>query len=433
MAVHHETCGSEAGFSVANAWSRRGSKYCGEKELRAKWRSFDGHKGALVSAGTIVRLLEKGGRDWLEICDAAEPGFERFDDVSSADVEPTKTGNPNPLRAYSLRGQSAALRRQVVEEVYVMQDLALRGQGTVIYAPPNTGKTLINLRLVIDSIVAGRIDPETLFYANLDDNLSGLVQKLEIAEKYGFHMIADGYQGFSGTSFLSILWKVINREQAHGSILVCDTAKQVANLMDKSLTAEFGGVIRKFVLQGGTAILLAHTNKVLGPDGWPVYGGVADLVQDTDASYLMRAIDEPGAIERKVEFRKIKTRGDNAQTGMFGYRIGRGLAYEDLLSSVRRIDDDEISQLSTDLVQRNDEQVIAAVREAITGGHKTRMGIERQVRGRTGVTRAKVLEVLDRCAVDGPGQAWTVARVAHGAMEYHLLTRDPGACEDEFD
>ena len=41
---------SDAGFQVWDDWSRRGSKYCGEREIQNKWKSF---KGSGVGIGTL--------------------------------------------------------------------------------------------------------------------------------------------------------------------------------------------------------------------------------------------------------------------------------------------------------------------------------------------------------------------------------------------
>src|SRR5687767_2593098 len=75
-AVHHETGGSDEGFALVNEWSRRGTKYCGEPELRTKWRSFADYAGRPVTIRTLRALLSKQGDDWVEVCAAAEPDFE---------------------------------------------------------------------------------------------------------------------------------------------------------------------------------------------------------------------------------------------------------------------------------------------------------------------------------------------------------------------
>jgi len=62
--------------------------------------------------------------------------------------------------------------------------LAIFGQSTIFYAKPNAGKTLMVIYLLKESIKAGKINGEDVFYINADDTYRGLVQKLMIAEKY---------------------------------------------------------------------------------------------------------------------------------------------------------------------------------------------------------------------------------------------------------
>ena len=75
-AVHYETGGSEDGFALISNWSRRGTRYRGELELRTTWRSFKEYAGRPVTIRTVRALLNKQGDDWIEICAAAEPDFE---------------------------------------------------------------------------------------------------------------------------------------------------------------------------------------------------------------------------------------------------------------------------------------------------------------------------------------------------------------------
>jgi hypothetical protein len=48
MAIHHETGGSEEGFTIFNSWSSKGHKYSGEDEIRTKWDSFKSYTGTPV-------------------------------------------------------------------------------------------------------------------------------------------------------------------------------------------------------------------------------------------------------------------------------------------------------------------------------------------------------------------------------------------------
>ena len=75
-AVRHETGGSDEGFTLVNEWSARGRKYCGEHDLRTKWRSFEGYSGKPVTEGTLRSMLQKQGDDLIELVAATGPQFE---------------------------------------------------------------------------------------------------------------------------------------------------------------------------------------------------------------------------------------------------------------------------------------------------------------------------------------------------------------------
>ena len=96
--------------------------------------------------------------------------------------------NSNPLDKFSLRGMSEKISKDVMEAVFVLHGIALLGQLTALYAPPNTGKTLFTLYLLVQNIKNGLIDPSKVYYLNMDDTINGLLEKLIIAEKNGFHI-----------------------------------------------------------------------------------------------------------------------------------------------------------------------------------------------------------------------------------------------------
>ena len=75
----------------------------------------------------------------------------------------------NALDQYSLRGHSQELEKSIVDKVYVLKPLALKGQSTAIFARPNVGKTVITVAQLIEAIVSGRIDPDRTYYFNVDD------------------------------------------------------------------------------------------------------------------------------------------------------------------------------------------------------------------------------------------------------------------------
>jgi hypothetical protein len=109
---------------------------------------------------------------------------------------PPETKKPFSLAQFSLYGQTAAMKEKMLNDVFVLKDLALLGQSTVFYAEFNTGKTLLTLYLLCQAIDSGEIKGQDVFYINADDTYAGLVTKNTIAEQYGIQMIAPNQNGF---------------------------------------------------------------------------------------------------------------------------------------------------------------------------------------------------------------------------------------------
>lgn len=59
MGIYHESGGSEEGFEIANDWSSQGQKYNGEREIRAKWRSFKLQLKRPITIGTLISMVNK--------------------------------------------------------------------------------------------------------------------------------------------------------------------------------------------------------------------------------------------------------------------------------------------------------------------------------------------------------------------------------------
>ena len=459
-AIHHATDGSEDGFALANEWSSRGDKYCGESELRAKWRSLSGYSGTPITVGTIKKMLQAQGDDWMEICAAVGPQFEvcEYEIVEATPSKPPESSSstvletappddevcdaPEPaeretaepeievtpeliLTAYSITGHLKQLKKDLVEQKYILEGIALLGQATVLYAAPNTGKTLLVLWLLTQAIKRGWVDPSKVFYINCDDSLHGLLTKAEIALAHGFHMVADGYQGFEIKELRAILLDVIDRRQARGVVLVLDTLKKFTDLMDKRTSTKFMKLMRTFVLHGGTVIMLAHANKKPGPDGKPIYSGVADILDDADCGYILWVSSEAGAAERVVEFEMKKRRGNVLSQVTYAYSGADGLPYEQLLDSVRRVDADEAVKLHVAGLVQADAPLIEAAKACIREGIVKRMELFAAIARRTNCGRRKAQELLDKYTGSDPlTNLWTFDVQARGAKVYRLLDPD---------
>ena len=165
------------------------------------------------------------------------------------------------LHDLSIVGSLAEMKAQMLADVFVLDGIALLGQLTAIYAKPNAGKTLTTIYMLKESIKAGRIKGEDVFYINADDSGNGLVAKGYIAKQYGFDMLAPSYNGFKSDDLVKYLKQMIVDDTARGKIIILDTLKKFTDLMHKTKGTEFMKVAREFTLKGGTMIMLAHANK----------------------------------------------------------------------------------------------------------------------------------------------------------------------------
>lgn len=346
----------------------------------------------------------------------------------SAASQPNADGaaRPSPLERFSLAGMSLELEQQATEQVAVLGSLALQGQATVFYAAPNSGKTLISVSLLIEGIAAGRISPGLVFYVNCDDSSKGLADKVRIADEYGFHMLADGYQDFAAPRLVNLMDAMATSNRARGHIVILDTVKKFADLMDKKLSSQFTAVMRRFVLAGGTVIGLAHTNKNLR-EGKPVYGGTSDLVDDFDCAYTIAPLQGDAASEEKaVVFENLKRRGDVAQRVAFAFLVKSGISYDELLASVRVIDDLELVPMMRATELTSDAEVVTAIEAAIRGGCVTKMKLSEAAAKRSGVSRRHAIQIIEKyCGNDPDTHRWRYMVGQRGAKLFILLENAP--------
>jgi AAA domain-containing protein len=329
------------------------------------------------------------------------------------------------LDRYSLRGRSADLKKELQEQRFVLPDIALHGQSTVIYGQPGAGKTLLTLHSLKTAIQKGDVDPHDVFYINCDDNAVGLAEKVEFAEMYGFHMIAPGYLGFRIQDFQSLMSELSRRGGASESILIVDTAKKVVDIQDKGNARRFGIVAREFVSLGGSLILLAHTNKHPGSDGRPIFAGTSDLLEDCDCGHILRIISDDEGY-RAVEFENKKHRGLVAERIGFKYCTSKDQSYFDLLASVTPLNESETEELkmANDEFAPADTKLVHAAISCIADGITSKTTLVAEVRTRTGCSRRQAERVIEHYTGSDPNQHhWRFTRGARGLTTYTLLPK----------
>lgn len=398
---------------------------------------------AVKAAGALTGVTEQNRDAWRAArllqrqAEAAMPAKAALDTEQDASQAVAGFGAPQAitedsstvpfdLSQFSLNGKSQAMRSKMMADKYVLGRIAILGQATAIYAKPNSGKTLLTLHLLIESVAAGNINGADVFYINADDTYKGLVQKLELAEKYGFWMLAPGHGNFDSDMLLRILQKMIEEGTATGKVLILDTLKKFTDIMDKRVSSNFGKVMREFVSHGGTLIMLAHTNKNRDTNGKVVFSGTSDIVDDADCAYTLDATDT-GSDTKTVLFENFKQRGDVAREVAYTYSTTEKQNYLDLLESVCELDEAK-KQAHQDharivqMLERNTD-IIEAITEALDSGVCLKTELIDQASKASGISKPKIGKALD--AHTGKewqsGHRWYVTKAEKNAKIYHRL------------
>jgi hypothetical protein len=424
MGICHETGGSDGGFDLYDVWSSKGQKYLGRDALYAKWRSFNGHTGTPITLGTICKLAADNGADLEKL---SEEYFTPIDEDDAALIQ------VHGLLPYSLVGMSSDLEKEMLEHRFILKGIAILGQWTMIFAPPNSGKTLLVLCLIILGIKAGDFNGENLFYINADDNLQGLTSKLRLAEQHGFHMLSPGHKGFRVKNFLSLLNKLCSSNQARGTIIILDTYKKFTDLMDKRTAADTGVAIREYITKGGTLIALAHVNKKRGTDGKPVYAGTTDSVDDADCAFVLDIISDQGDV-RTVEFENIKSRGMVVRKAAYSYSTAEQQSYAQLLETVAPVDESQADQLreATAAFDEQDFALVQVTESCIREGITAKTLLIAAVTARSGSSRRQVERVIEKfTGTDATKHHWRFTRGARGLTTYELLPDLDDICDIE--
>ena len=70
------------------------------------------------------------------------------------------------LNSWSVTGHSQEMRAQMEADKWIIKDMSLQGHSLVVYAPPNTGKTLFTLFGLIEAVKSGEIEGSNIYYFN---------------------------------------------------------------------------------------------------------------------------------------------------------------------------------------------------------------------------------------------------------------------------
>ena len=392
----------------------------------------------LIVVGTGIGLPDDEVKSAIQSAEKSRFKSTRQPPTSYSTVTQIESAQPSitpqnntfvSLNQFSLNGKSKEMKEKMLNDVFVLGNVALLGQITAFYASHGTGKTLLTLKMLIDSITAGTIKGEDVFYLNCDDNQRGIITKLELAEKHGFQMLADNHQGFKSSMMSEILQSVIASDNAHGKIIILDTLKKFTDLMNKRDSSEFMKILRSFVSHGGTAIVLAHVNKHRQDNGKLSYAGTTDVADDSDCYYVIEVVDDGKESGIKtVMSENGKGRGDVAVLASYSFLASPEVDYLTKLNSVKVIGEEESAKqkLYKDRMAGLErfEDLHPVIRSIIASGIRTKSEIIKRAKDETGESRRKIEQCLRYCTgkPNHPCNYWQKQQGDKNAQLYYLHT-----------
>lgn len=346
--------------------------------------------------------------------------------TSTADIQPLEGMElvKTPLAGMSVRGQAALFEERAINVRPLLGNVAMMGQGTVWYAPPNSGKTLFMLALLIQAIENGLVLADNCYFINADDNEAGIAQKLRLLDDVGAHTLVPGEGGFEPSIFTDQLDVMAESDSCRGVVVMLDTIKKCADLMDKKETSRFASSVRRFTQKGGTFIGLAHTRKNPSATGKLVYGGTTDLTEDCDAVFMLNApYDSASTGEKIVKFESLKKRGGGVEEA---YAFAADAeSYDELLTSVRLVVPSDLEGLGVRAEHVNDQSIFDAVIACLQDGPQMKMPLVSAVATRAKVSKRAALRIIEQFGDSGDGQGhWSYTVQARGAKVYSLPPGD---------
>lgn len=340
-------------------------------------------------------------------------------------VQAGQTSALDRLKSLSATNRITEMEANMSSTEFVFTDLALSGQVTLFYAPPNAGKTLLFLRLLIDAIQSNRVRAENIFYINADDSYGGLLDKAKISRHHGFAMISPAEANISPNDVLAMLHDIAITDRIDNKIIVMDTLKKFVDMMSKRAQSDLYAALRVLVTKGATVIIAGHVNKHLDHNGELIYEGTSDTLNDIDCAYAVYPLSEEGAETQVIELRRKKNRGDNIAKVSYRYTKRIGMTYQEIVDSVEILNPNEARKASAihhcEEMRSKYESEILFVRDLLSDGKK--MNQTKILDSRKGHVLAG--EISDRsirgALKDLIGIEWSVIRGDRNASVFSLV------------
>lgn len=286
-------------------------------------------------------------------------------ELNKIQANPTQIPTPHINGATHQNGTSSALSKlmyaavndrieemeeRLAKERDVVPGMITTGTVTLVYAPSGAGKTVWILGNLFQSIRNNLIKGSDVIYFNEDDGAKGVLQKAKMGRKHGMTMItlSNSPDPMLRTTDDALRLLSAIREEGHadGKIVICDTLKKFAPVLNKGDMRDVLHVFREFAAAGGTVILLGHCNKHRSMDGRLIYEGVGDLKSDVDNMFGLDPVNDKFAAYQELLVINEKDRSQISFEGGFKYKQTSAVVhYEESVDSVQFMSPDDISEL----------------------------------------------------------------------------------------
>jgi len=321
----------------------------------------------------------------------------------------------------------AAMKLRAQDAVFILPEIAMVGDCTILNAGPNTGKTLLTLWLLSQRDIEAT-KHLNIYYINADDSFNGGIDKMEIVRSAQVKTLIPNQNGFDPANLAKIIKAAIKVDACGKMVIILDTLKKFVSTMDKNDARIFNIMVRTFTQAGGTLIALAHTNKNKDSDGKSIAEGVGDFQSDFDCAYTIdkAPVITEGAM-RTIVFENTKLRGPNSMKVTYEYDAGECRSWSHRYDSVTRIGQDEAeraTKAAAEIEQRaKDQPIIDYIVSQLDDGPKSHSGLTQNNLGdpNTG-SRAIRQKVLERYS----DVLWGKSRGQTGGMNYHKIEKPIG-------
>ncbi|WP_425992358.1 AAA family ATPase [Brevundimonas sp. TWP2-3-2] len=327
---------------------------------------------------------------------------------------------------FSNRGYADELEAEAADTKRLLGCFVMDGQATMIYAAPNTGKTLIILYLLLKAIEEGLIDANNVFYFNGDDGSQGLSAKNRLMQDAGAHMLAPGRRGMKTKHLVETMIQAVTEGAARGTLIIIDTLKKCTDPMSKKDNSEFAQVCREYVMAGGTIVALGHTRKNPKANGAPQYQGTTDILEDFDAVYIAELVaTKDDAKQRVVRFKMEKKRADSPDVVGYAYGDELGMSYEEKLASVTPVPPEELEDYRADAEDYSHIDVMETISRLIEAGEgEGKMALAKKAAKACGVSQRAAISVLeDHTGTTDITHLWIARTGPRGVQVYEMVPR----------